>query len=203
MESPPIANVFCYVFVTEVLVLPTEWEFCHGISALRWQWLCVCMLGSLRKAGSPLGISSAAPWDPAPCFSPSAVWCKHFSNFGWHSSFVLLVLHISPIQLHFFTANKLSNDLVLFSCCRVICNLMVFSVSVLGYNHSPGCLFEQLSTNGKPKSSQLPECNWCCVSDSRMDDFIFFKWQKLWWFLPHASYSVSACIQIQSLLPNF
>lgn len=156
MELPPIENVFCNVFVlsfplSESFVVAFQSYIGNGcVSACRW---------SLRKSGSPLGISSAAPWDPAPCFSPSAVWCKHFSNFGWHSSFVLLVLHISWIQLHFFTANKLSNDLVLFSCCRVICNLMVFSVTVLGYNHSPDCLFEQLSTNGKSKSLQLPECN--------------------------------------------
>lgn len=62
--------------------------------------LCVYVEGSLKNRIS--ASVSAASWKPSLWFSQSAVWCKHFSVFGWQSWFVLLVLHISRIQLQFF-----------------------------------------------------------------------------------------------------
>lgn len=114
----------------------------------------VCMLRAPLEIWD-LSIHLCCFLEASSCFSSSAGWCKHFSVLGWHSSFVLLALHVSRIQLQFFTANKLSNDSVFFSCCKIICNLVAFSVTALVYNHSPDHLFGQLSTYGKPKSLQF------------------------------------------------
>lgn len=61
---------------------------------------CLCVEGSLKNRIS--ASSSPASLKSGPWFSQSAVCCKHFSIFGWQSWFVLLVHHISRIQLQFF-----------------------------------------------------------------------------------------------------
>lgn len=94
----------------------------------------------------------------------------------WMAQFICIAsAPISRIQLQFFTVNKLSNDLGVYSCRKIICNLMVFSVIVLLYNRLPDCLFEQLFTYGKSKSLRFLCHNWYCVSTKWMDEFYFFK----------------------------